>query len=101
MSKRKPPLDEKALAFFRRNGRIGGKRALVTLTPEQRTARAKIGGAAGGRPVEVDRKKVIRLRTAGLKLREVAARCHCGMATVTRIMREEAEKHGTNEQSNT
>ena len=87
MSKRKPPLDERALAFFRRTGRIGGKRSLETMTAEERTARAKIGGAAGGRPVEVDREKVIALRTAGKSLAEVAAACRCSVSTVTRIMK--------------
>ena len=37
MSKRKPPLDEKALAFFRRTGRKGGKRSLADV-PESNGA---------------------------------------------------------------
>ena len=101
MSKRKPPLDERALAFFRRTGRKGGKRKLVTMTPEARIAQARKAGLAGGRPVEVDREKVIALRTGGAKLREVAAACRCSLATVVRIMREEKENAGRNEQSNT
>jgi DNA invertase Pin-like site-specific DNA recombinase len=90
MSKRKPPLDEKALAFFRRTGRkggrIGGKRSLETMTPEERTARAKIAGAAGGRPQRVNHERVIALRTAGKSLAEVAAACRCSISTVSRIM---------------
>lgn len=92
MSKRKPPLDEKALAFFRRTGRKGGKRCLETMTAAERTARAKIGGAAGGRPVKVNRERVIALRTAGKPLAEVAAACRCSVPTVSRIMAEEKRR---------
>lgn len=86
MSKRKPPLDEKALAFFRRTGRKGGKRSLETMTAAARTARAKLAGMAGGRPQRVNRNRVIALRTAGKSLAEVAAACRCSVSTVTRIM---------------
>jgi hypothetical protein len=34
-------LPEEVLKFFREQGRLGGKRSLVTMTPEERTARAK------------------------------------------------------------
>ena len=33
----------------RRGGRIGGKRSLETMTPEERRERARKGGLAGGR----------------------------------------------------
>jgi DNA invertase Pin-like site-specific DNA recombinase len=89
MSKRKPPLDERALAFFRRTGRKGGKRSLETMTAAERKARAKVAGMAGGRPVEVNRERVIALRTAGKSLAEVAAACHCSVSTVSRIIRAE------------
>jgi DNA invertase Pin-like site-specific DNA recombinase len=86
MSKRKPPLDERALAFFRRTGRKGGKRSLETMTAAERKARAKVAGMAGGRPQRVNHERVIALRTAGKSLAEVAAACRCSVSTVTRIM---------------
>lgn len=43
-------LPEEVLEFFRkqgsRGGKIGGKRSLETMTPEQRTERAKLAVAA-------------------------------------------------------
>jgi len=46
----KPPLSKAALEFFRkqgaRGGKIGGKRALETMTDQERTARAKKAVAA-------------------------------------------------------
>ena len=54
--KKKIPAD--VLEYFRkegaRGGRIGGKRSLETMTPEERTARAKKAGAASA---EARRKK--------------------------------------------
>lgn len=48
MAKKKLP--PKVLEFFRKQGakggKIGGKRSLETMTPEQRTARAKKASAA-------------------------------------------------------
>ena len=86
MSKRKPPLDEKALAFFRRTGRKGGKRSLETMTAKQRRARAKRAGLAGGRPPVVDRERVIALRAAGKTLEGIAAALRCSRSTVSRII---------------
>ena len=86
MSKRKPPLDERALAFFRRTGRKGGKRSLETMTPEERSERARRAGVLGGRPPHVDREKVIALRKAGKSLSEVAVALNCSPSTVSRIM---------------
>ena len=40
----------KALAdYFREMGKIGGKRSLETMTPAERTARAKKAGAASAK----------------------------------------------------
>ena len=89
MGKRKPPIDEKALEFFRRTGRKGGKRSLETMTAAQRKARAKRAGLAGGRPRVVDRKQVIALRKAGKTIAEVAAEVGCCMSTVSRILAQE------------
>ena len=86
MSKCKPPLDEKALAFFRRTGRKGGKRSLETMAAEQRRARAKHAGLAGGRPPVVDRESVIALRAAGKTLEVIAAALRCIRSTVSRII---------------
>jgi transposase len=86
MSKRKAPLDEKALAFFRRTGRKGGKRSLETMTKAARRARALRAGLAGGRPRVVDRERVIALRAAGKSLEEIAAAVHCSASTVSRIV---------------
>ena len=92
MSKRKAPLDEKALAFFRRTGRQGGKRSLETMTKAARRARALQAGLAGGRPRVVDRKRVVALRAAGKSLEEVAATVHCSVSTVSRIMARQGGK---------
>ena len=51
MAKKKMPPD--ILEFFRKTGRkggkIGGKRSLETMTPEERTARAKKAAAASAK----------------------------------------------------
>lgn len=51
MAKKKLPKD--VLEFFRKTGRqggkIGGKRSLETMTPEERTARAKKAAAASAK----------------------------------------------------
>jgi DNA invertase Pin-like site-specific DNA recombinase len=94
MSGRKPPLDEKALAFFRRTGRIGGRRSLETMTAAERKARAKHAGLAGGRPPVVDREKVIALRAAGKTLEEIATVLHCSRSTVSRIAAGKRQKKG-------
>jgi hypothetical protein len=95
MSKRKPPLDEKALAFFRRMGRQGGKkggakggkRSLETMTAAERTERARRARlAGGGRKAVIDREKVMALRAAGKTQQEVAKALHCSRSTVCRIM---------------
>ena len=98
MSQRKPPLDEKALAFFRRTGRKGGKRSLETMTAAERKARAVRAGLAGGRPPVVNREKVIALRTVGKSLEEVAAALHCSISTVSRIMAGTRQAGGTRRQ---
>ena len=90
MSKRKPPLNEEALEFFRRTGRKGGKRSLETMTAAQRTARAKHAGMQGGRPRVVDRERVVALRKAGKTIVEVAAAARCSVSTVSRIL---ADQH--------
>jgi len=92
MSKRKAPLDEKALAFFRRTGRKGGKRSLETMTKAERRARALRAGLAGGRPRVVDRARVVAMRSAGKSLEELAAAVHCSVSTVSRIMARRAAK---------
>ena len=92
MSERKAPLDEKALAFFRRTGRKGGKRSLETMTVAGRRARAKNAGLAGGRPPVVDRKRVLELRAAGKTLAQVAVAAHCSFSTVCRIIAESKGK---------
>jgi len=35
--------------FFKETGKVGGKRSLVTMTPEERTARAKKAAAAASK----------------------------------------------------
>jgi DNA invertase Pin-like site-specific DNA recombinase len=92
MSKRKAPLDEKALAFFRRTGREGGKRSLETMTEAARRARALRAGLAGGRPRVVDRARVVAMRAAGKTLEEIATAVHCSVSTVSRIMARQASK---------
>jgi DNA invertase Pin-like site-specific DNA recombinase len=91
MRQKKPPLDERALPFFRRTGRKGGRRSLETMTEAARRARAKNAGLAGGRPRVVNRERVIALRTAGKSLGEVAAAVHCRISTVSRIMNRNAK----------
>ena len=87
MSKRKPPLDEKALEFFRRTGRKGGKRSLETMTKAERIARAhKASLASGGRPRVLDWDKVRKLCAAGKSLAEVAAAVQCSVSAVSKIM---------------
>jgi len=93
MSKRKPPLDEKALAFFRWAGRKGGKRRLETMTPEERSEsarRARLLG--GGRRRTVDRARVLGLRAEGKTLAEVAAAAHCSVSTAALIIAESQGK---------
>jgi hypothetical protein len=71
MAKRKLPAD--VLEYFRREGakggRIGGKRSLQTMTPAQRTARARKAGLAGGKRALVTmtvEERTARARKAGL-----------------------------------
>jgi uncharacterized protein YdaU (DUF1376 family) len=58
---KKQELPAYVLEFFRRQGakggKIGGKRALETMTPEERTARAKKASAAAVAAREAKRKK--------------------------------------------
>jgi hypothetical protein len=91
MSKRKAPLDEKALAFFRRTGCKGGKRSLETMTAAERKARAIHAGMAGGRPRTIDHERVMALRAEGKTLAEVAAAMRCSASTVSRIAGHHAE----------
>jgi hypothetical protein len=89
MSKRKPPLDEKALAFFRRTGRIGGKRSMETMTAVERSERARRARlAGGGRKPVVDGEKVLALRAEGRTLKETAKAARCSVPTVVRILRQ-------------
>lgn len=50
--KKKSPLPDEALEFFRkqgaRGGKIGGKRSLVTMNAEQRSERARQAGKKSG-----------------------------------------------------
>jgi hypothetical protein len=56
-------VDKKTKALFseimreigRKGGKIGGKRSLETMTPEERTARAKIAATAAARKRTADR----------------------------------------------
>jgi hypothetical protein len=61
---KKTVLPDDVLEFFRRNGarggKIGGKRSLETMTPEQRTERAK---KASAKAAEVRTKAAIAKRT--------------------------------------
>ncbi len=100
MSKRKPPLDEQALEYFRRMGRKGGlkggskggKRSLETMTRAERKERARTAGlAGGGRPRVVDRAKVLKLRKAGKPLKEIAAELDTSISTISRVLRESKE----------
>ena len=88
MKRKRPPLDEKALEFFRRTGRKGGKRSLETMTADERRARALHAGLAGGRPRTVDWDRVVELRAAGKSLKEIAKQMHCSVGQVCRITRE-------------
>jgi len=91
--KKKPGEDQRE--FLRRIGRKGGKNAagaggratLETMTPAARIARAYNAGRQGGRPVVIDHAKVIKLRVAGKKHREIAAELAISMASVARILR--------------
>jgi DNA invertase Pin-like site-specific DNA recombinase len=86
MSKRRPPLDDKALEFFRRTGRKGGKRSLETMTAAERAERARNAGVKGGRPRRVDHERVLSLRTQGKSLAQIAAALHCSVSTVSRVI---------------
>jgi hypothetical protein len=63
VKRKKLPLE--ALEFFkqagRRGGKIGGKRSLETMTPEERTERAK---KAAAKSAEVRKKKAAKKRKA-------------------------------------
>jgi hypothetical protein len=43
---KKVTLPPEAIEFFRKQGKIGGKRSLETMTPEQRSERARTAVAA-------------------------------------------------------
>jgi hypothetical protein len=95
MKRKKSPLDEKALEFFRRMGRKGGKiggakggrRRMETMTAAARSAQAYQAGVQGGRPRVVDWDRVIELRAAGRPLKVIAKLMHCSVGTVCRITR--------------
>lgn len=83
MSKRKPPLDERAREFFRRTGRQGGKRSLETMTQAERTARARKAAQARGR--RLDWQAILKMRAGGATVQEVAARFGCSISAVSKI----------------
>ena len=92
--KKKP--GENQREFLRRIGRQGGKNAagaggratLESMTPAARIARAYNAGVQGGRPVVIDHAKVLELRAAGKKYREISKELAISMASVARIVRE-------------
>ena len=92
--KKKPGEDQRE--FLRRIGRKGGKNAagaggratLETMTPAARIARAYNAGVQGGRKIVIDHAKVLELRAAGKKYREIAAELTISMASVARIVKE-------------
>jgi hypothetical protein len=90
MSKRKPPLDEAALAFFRRTGREGGKRSLETMTKGQRIARARKAAQARGR--RLDWEAIRKMRAAGATMQAVAQAFGCTQSAVSKIVARTRER---------
>jgi hypothetical protein len=84
MSKRKPPLNEAALAFFQRTGRKGGKRSLETMTKAERTARAR--KAAQARPRKLDWDGILKMRSEGATTVQVAEAFGCTQSAVSKIV---------------
>src|SRR5262245_16206018 len=103
MSKRKPPLDEKALEWFRRMGRKGGKiggtkggkASLVKMTKAAGIARARAAGLASvwaRQPTVLERgRKVAELRAAGKSMAEIAAELGIGTSTAYQLARRARE----------
>ena len=84
MSKRKPPLDERAREFFRRTGRAGGKRSLETMTMAERTARARKAAQARGR--RLDWEAILKMRSEGATTVQVAEAFGCTQSAVSKIV---------------
>jgi hypothetical protein len=66
--------------------RMGGKMSLRTMTPWERKVRAHKAGLAGGAPRRIDHERVLALRAAGKKYREIAAGLGISMPSVARIL---------------
>ena len=84
MSKRKPPLNEAALAFFQRTGRKGGKRSLETMTKAERTARARKAAQARGR--RLDWEAILKMRSEGATTTAIAKAFGCSQSAVSKIV---------------
>jgi hypothetical protein len=65
-----------------------GKGRMQTMTAAKRVALAYQAGVQGGAPRKIDHEKVLALRDAGKKWREIAERMGISMASVARILKE-------------